>query len=161
MSGIVPGTKSPNQVDVAVVDDGFDPKNPGAFKGDPNSLTPDEKKDYNDYLAAQAKRQAAKQRNAGNRNNQPPPGFNLGGIGPGGGFPGGPRCAGNPRSRAQWTRPETAGFLPRRQWRDLRGCRLTCRWAVVVVRSVPPTLRCRQVHSIRPRRPTSMSGRTT
>ena len=120
-----PGTKSPNQVDIAVVDDGFDPKNPGAFKGDPNSLTPDEKKDYDKYLAAQAKRQAAKQRNGQNRNNNInnnpgiPPGFSPGGPpGFGGGGRGSPAVPDPDRSRADSQMPPFMQGMNRGQPND-------------------------------------------
>jgi hypothetical protein len=62
-----PGTKNPNQT-LDMVDDGFDPKDPLAYKGDPTKLLPSEKKLYDDAKAKQEKTDALR-----NRRNTPQP----------------------------------------------------------------------------------------
>jgi hypothetical protein len=62
-----PGTKNPNQT-LDMLDDGFDPKDPLAYKGDPTKLLPSEKKLYDDAKAKQEKADALR-----SRRNQPTP----------------------------------------------------------------------------------------
>jgi hypothetical protein len=86
-----PGTPNPNQQNLAVIDDGFDPRNPGAFKGDPNNLTPAHRELYEAWLAKQAARDAARNRNQNNGTPNPgAPNFS-----PDGGIPGAPGSGGS------------------------------------------------------------------
>jgi hypothetical protein len=86
-----PGTKNPNEA-LQVIDDGYDPKDPGAYAGDINKLLPSEQKLVTEAKARQAAKEAQRARSQNNRNNQPAPPQFPGGF-PGGGppgFPGGP-----------------------------------------------------------------------
>jgi len=69
-----PGAKNPNEKDTQMVADPFDPQNPLAFKGDPNTLLPDERAIYD---AAKAKKDAtdARRQHSGQPSNTPPSGF--------------------------------------------------------------------------------------
>jgi hypothetical protein len=90
-----PGTPNPNQANLTIIDDGFDPKNPGNFKGDPSKLTPRDRELYQQWLDKQAARQQQQQRSRSNPNRSspqggtPPGGVPGRGGGPGGGGPGG------------------------------------------------------------------------
>jgi hypothetical protein len=73
-----PGTKDPNETDTQTVTDVFDPKNPLAFKGDPNTLLPDEKQIYDEAKAKQAIIESRKSRPQGNTPTPAPTGTNPG-----------------------------------------------------------------------------------
>jgi hypothetical protein len=87
-----PGFPNPNDKGSQMVADPFDPRNPLAYKGDPNMLLPDEKAIW-DAAKAKAAQQAARS-NRPNTPNSPFSPQNPNGIGrtgrTGGGGPGGP-----------------------------------------------------------------------
>ena len=82
-----PGARDPNETDTQMVIDIFDPHDPLGFKGDPNTLLPEEKKAYDEAVAKKARQDAA--RNHTTPNNNTPQGYQPGNPGgPGAGGPG-------------------------------------------------------------------------
>jgi uncharacterized membrane protein YgcG len=77
-----PGTPNPNQANLALLDDGYDPLHPELFKGDPNLLTPKHKEEYDEYLKHKAALDAAARARQQNNRSPNSPNIPNGGNGP-------------------------------------------------------------------------------